>query len=188
MRRGLQRIDGELRLLHTKTARSRRTIPLPAMAVDVLRRHRELHLAELQAIGKDWPDLSYVFNTPAQTPIDPRNCTRIVQAECEKAGLRKVRLHDFRHGCVSVLLSLGVPPRTAMEIVWHSTLEMTMTVYGHVTLDDKREAMNRLGGLLEEGRRDAVTVNRCCQRCCGGPGERPEPRPWERERGSDLHR
>ncbi len=35
-----------------------------------------------------------------------------------------------------------------MEIVGHSTLEMTMTVYGHVSLDDKTEAMRRLGSLL----------------------------------------
>jgi hypothetical protein len=28
---------------------------------------------------------------------------------------------------------------------------MTMTVYGHVTLDDKRDAMRRLGDLLDDG-------------------------------------
>lgn len=91
-----------------------------------------------------------MFTSAVGTPIDPRNCTRIVQAACVDAGLRKVRLHDFRHGCVSVLLALGVLPRTAMEIVGHSTIEMTMNVYGHVTLDDKRDALDRLGDLFEE--------------------------------------
>ena len=43
------------------------------------------------------------------------------------------------------------PPRTVMEIAGHSAPEMTMNVYGHVTLDDKREAP-LLGGLFEEGR------------------------------------
>jgi integrase len=75
----------------------------------------------------------------------------MVQKQCQVAGLPVVRLHDFRHGRVPVLLSLGVPPRTTMEIVGHTTLEMTMTVYGHVTLDDKLEAMRRLGDLLDEG-------------------------------------
>ncbi|WP_112736781.1 tyrosine-type recombinase/integrase [Micromonospora noduli] len=60
-------------------------------------------------------------------------------------------MHDLRHGCVSVLLALGVPPRTVMDIVGHSTLEMTMTVYGHVSLDDKRAALDQLGGLLDDG-------------------------------------
>ena len=60
-----------------------------------------------------------------------------------------MRLHDFRHGCVSVLLALVVPPRTTMEIVGHTTLEITMNVYGHVTLDDKREALDKLGDLFD---------------------------------------
>ena len=68
----------------------------------------------------------------------------------EKAGVRPVRLHDFRHGSVSVLLALGVPPRTVMEIAEHSALEMTMNVYAHVTLDDKREALDKLGALFGE--------------------------------------
>jgi integrase len=150
IRRGLQRVDGNLRLLPTKTERSKRPVPLPAMVSRALREHRIRQDAERESLGHNWPDLGYVFTTPIGTPIDPRNCTRLVQKQCEVAGLRKVRLHDFRHGCVSVLLSLGVPPRVVMEIVGHTTLEMTMTVYGHVSLDDKRKAMRQLGELLDE--------------------------------------
>lgn len=50
----------------------------------------------------------------------------------------------------SVLLALGVPPRTTMEIVGHSTIEMTMNVYGHVSLDEKRAALDLVGDLFEE--------------------------------------
>lgn len=39
-----------------------------------------------------------------------------------------------------------------MDIVGHTTMEMTMNVYGHVTLQDKRAALERLGGLIEEGK------------------------------------
>ena len=74
----------------------------------------------------------------------------MVQEACKTAGVRVVRLHDFRHGCVSVLLELGIPPRTVMEIVGHSALEMTMNVYGHVNLNAKREAMDQVGKLFEE--------------------------------------
>ena len=37
-----------------------------------------------------------------------------------------------------------------MDIAGHSTIEMTMNVYGHVTLDEKREALDKLGTLFEE--------------------------------------
>ena len=72
------------------------------------------------------------------------NCTQMVQEACRRAGVRVVRMHDFRHGCVSVLLGLGVPPRTVDGDRRPLALEMTMNVYGHVTLDDKRDALDRL--------------------------------------------
>lgn len=151
VKRGLHRMDGRLQVMPTKTARSRRTIPLPRVVLDRLRAHRDAQSLERESLGSRWPDSGYVFTTPVGTPIDPRNCTRMVQQACQTAGVRVVRMHDFRHGCVSVLLGLGVPPRTVMEIAGHSALEMTMNVYAHVTLDDKRNALDKLGDLFEEG-------------------------------------
>ena len=37
-----------------------------------------------------------------------------------------------------------------MEIAGLSALETTMNVYAHVTLDDKREALEKLGDLFQE--------------------------------------
>jgi integrase len=150
VRHGLHRVDGALRSLPTKTARSRRTIPLPDAVVAALRRHRVRQGEERLLLGARWPDLGFVFTTPVGTAIDPRNCTRVVQQACLDVGVRVVRLHDFRHGCVSVLLGLGVPPRTTMSIVGHATLEVTMNVYGHVSLEDMRGAMDRLGELVSQ--------------------------------------
>lgn len=150
IRRGLHRVDGSLRVMPTKTARSQRTIPLPAPVLSALRSHLSDQEQERQHLGAKWPDSGFVFTTPIGTPIDPDNCSKAVRAACKQAGIRIVRMHDFRHGCVSVLLGLGVPPRTVMEIAGHSGLEMTMNVYAHVTLDDKREALDMLGNLFEE--------------------------------------
>ncbi len=151
VRRGLHRIDGKLRVMETKTARSRRTIPLPGPVLSSLQAHRSAQEQERLALAERWPDLGFVFTTSIGTPIDPDNCSKVVRAAMKTAGVRVVRMHDFRHGCVSVLLGLGVPPRTVMEIAGHSALEMTMNVYAHVTLDDKRAALDRLGELFEDG-------------------------------------
>jgi integrase len=40
--------------------------------------------------------------------------------------------------------ALGIHPRVVMEIVGHSAMEMTMNVYGHVQLDTRRAALDRL--------------------------------------------
>jgi integrase len=149
--RGLHRIDGRLMLMDTKTARSRRTIPLPEPVRLVLADHRRRQEQERVELAERWPTSGHVFTTAIGTPLDPDNCSKAVKAALERSGVRAVRMHDFRHGCVSVLLGLGVPPRTVMEIAGHSALEMTMNVYAHVTLDDKRAALEKLGRLLEEG-------------------------------------
>ena len=112
--------------------------------------HRERQQAERRDLATAWPDSGFVFTTPIGTPIDPDNCSKIVKQAVRTAGLREVRMHDFRHGVVSALLGMGVPPRTVMEIAGHTGLEMTMNVYAHVTLDDKREALDHLEGMLGE--------------------------------------
>ncbi|MFD2348220.1 tyrosine-type recombinase/integrase [Nonomuraea ferruginea] len=55
----------------------------------------------------------------------------------------------MRHTCVSLLLDLGVPPHIVPEIVGHSDIEVTMTIYAHASLDEKRKARRRLGDSLQ---------------------------------------
>lgn len=43
----------------------------------------------------------------------------------------------------------GVHPRTVMEIVGHSAIEMTMNVYGHVNLETQRRALDELDRVLQ---------------------------------------
>ena len=146
--RGLQRVNGSLRELPPKTRRSRRTIPLPLLCVQVLREHRERQAKERVDARRGWADTPYVFTSTVGTPLEPRTLTRTFHALCTRHGLRRVRLHDLRHSCVSLLLALGVHPRIVMEIVGHSAIEMTMNVYGHVTLDNQRAALDLLNGQL----------------------------------------
>lgn len=148
--RGLQRVEGELRELPTKTRRSTRTIPLLPMVVRALRDHRDRQVKERADAGRlRWQDTDYVFTSTVGTPLEPRNVSRAFAELCEKHGFRRVRLHDMRHTCVTLLLSLGVHPRVVMEIVGHEAIEMTMNVYGHVSLDTQRQALGLLDARLD---------------------------------------
>jgi integrase len=46
------------------------------------------------------------------------------------------------------LLDLRTPPHVVREIVGHSDIEVTMTIYAHVSLDEKRKALRKLGEAL----------------------------------------
>ncbi len=46
---------------------------------------------------------------------------------------------------MTLLLGLGTPPHVVREIVGHSAIEVTMTIYAHVSLDEKRKALGSWG-------------------------------------------
>jgi integrase len=153
--RGLQRTGGALQELPTKTRRSRRTVPLSQVVLQALREHRDRQDKE-RANTRHWQNTPYVFTSRIGTPLEPRTLTRTFHALCERHGLRRVRLHDLRHTCVSLLLALGVSPRIVMEIVGHSAIEMTMNVYAHVSLDNQRAALDLLNAQLVDDDEDGA--------------------------------
>ncbi len=140
----VQRVDGKLRELPTKTRRSNRTVPLPSRAWYALAEHHRQAQEQFGQPGQPWCPTGYVFGTRNGTPLEPRNLTRRWTEICAQHGIRIVPMHTLRHTCVSLLLALGVHPRTVMEIVGHSAIEMTMNVYGHVNLDTQRQALAHL--------------------------------------------
>ena len=80
--------------------------------------------------------------------MEPDNLRRSWGEIRERAGLGATRFHDLRHTCVTLLLDLGTPPHVVREIVGHSAIEVTMTIYAHVSLDEKRKALRKLGKAL----------------------------------------
>ncbi|GEL18623.1 tyrosine-type recombinase/integrase [Pseudonocardia asaccharolytica] len=149
--RSVQRVDGRLRELPTKTRRSNRTVHLPPRCLYALaEHHRRLQELHGSGPGRPWPPTGYVFGTRWGTPLEPRNLTRMFGRLCDEHGIRRVPLHGLRHTCVSLLLALGIHPRVVMEIVGHSAIEMTMNVYGHVNLETQRAALDHLDEQLSD--------------------------------------
>jgi integrase len=148
VRHALQRDrDGRLALAPTKTARSQRTVAMPPPVGDALRRWRERQ-AQARANAGDWHDTDFVLTTAVGTPIHPRNDYRAFRRLIEKAGLRRVRLHDLRHTTASLLLAQGVSARVAMEMLGHSQISVSMNTYTHVAPVLNRDAADRIGELL----------------------------------------
>ncbi|WP_030806019.1 tyrosine-type recombinase/integrase [Streptomyces sp. NRRL S-337] len=152
VRTQLQRVQKELYTDSTKNRRSR-TIPLPLMCIAPLRWQRLRQEAQRRAAGDDWSsEGDYVFTTRTGRPIEPRNLSRSFERIGQAAGLPRIRLHDARHGCASLLFAAGVQPRVVMEILGHSQIAVTMNVYTHVSEDSRREAVGHMDRLLRRRR------------------------------------
>jgi integrase len=85
-----------------------------------------------------------VFTSATGTPIEPDNLRRSWYPLRAAAGLGTMRLHDLRHSCVTLLLALKTPPHIVRDIVGHADIDVTMTIYAHVSLEEKRAALERL--------------------------------------------
>jgi integrase len=145
VRQHLVRAGGELRIQAPKTRRSRRTLSLPPQVQAALRRQRAVQAADRLAAGSSWADNGPVFTTSLGTPIEPSNLTRHFYGVRDRAGLPKVRLHDLRHTCLTLLLNLGTRPHIAQAIAGRSHVDVTMMIYVHSGITEQTEALRRLG-------------------------------------------
>ncbi|WP_049796023.1 site-specific integrase [Frankia sp. EAN1pec] len=152
VRHTLLRVGGELRLCPPKTEDSERTLPLLGLVADALAEHRKLQDAERDAAGDAWVQTGHVFTTKIGTPIEPDNLRRFWMPLRRAVGLDGVVFHGLRHTCVTLLLDLGVPPHIVRDIAGHSAIEVTMTIYAHASMGEKRRALGKLDGHLTEPR------------------------------------
>jgi integrase len=145
--KSLHRVTGKGQVLaETKTRRSRRTIALPVMAAEALRSWRKQQTDQRRAAGMDWHDGDFVFTASSGRPFDQRNVGRMFRRVLRAAGLPRMRFHDLRHSCASLLLVQGISPRVVMETLGHSRISVTMDTYTHVMpalLRDAADAMDR---------------------------------------------
>lgn len=77
-----------------------------------------------------------------------RLANRRFTARCAAAGVRRLRVHDARKTCATLLVDLDVHPRIIMRILRHADLAVTMEIYAKASSASTREALRRLGEAL----------------------------------------
>lgn len=148
--RTAERIRGQgVVFTEPKTAKSRRMIPLPASAVDLLKQHRKQQLEERLHAGEFYEDHGLVFARPNGAPWNPDHVTQHFAVVLNRAGLPHIRLHDLRHTHATWLLQEGIHPKVVSERLGHSTTTLTMDVYSHVLPTMQAEAARTLDRVFD---------------------------------------
>ncbi len=144
----IARVDRALRITEPKTARSRRTVPIPAAVVAMLRRHRTEQKAERLRAGNQWTDSGLVFTTEFGGPVDPRNLLRVIETAAQTVGVEGVGVHTLRHSAAVDWLEAGVHIKAVADLLGHSSIAITGDVYGHTSDDTARAAVDGRAGRL----------------------------------------
>lgn len=142
----LSEVNGKLTLAEPKTAKGRRRVELPGIAVDALLSHRKAMLAEGSLGG------GYVFCNQSGGPLRRSHFhSQQFKPLLKSAGLPSIRFHDLRHTAATLLLGEGVHPKVVQERLGHSQISVTLDTYSHVLPTMQRDAANRLETMFRAG-------------------------------------
>ena len=135
-----------------KTAKSRRSIPLPASIVRSLTSHKARQGEQRLKAGKKYENHDLVFATRKGAPLMRRNIVRChFRPILEKAGLpASIRLYDLRHTCATLLLAANEHPKVVSERLGHSNITLTLDTYSHVLPSMQQGASEKLERMLFE--------------------------------------
>lgn len=145
-------IDGKSVLIEkdrTKTKSSYRTLPLVPPFEELLYRLRASQAANRKLCGSAYCKqyLEYIYVNEIGEIVKPGYITQHFPFVLEKNGLRRIRFHDLRHSCASLLYANGVSLKEIQEWLGHSNISTTANIYTHLDYNSKIASANAILGI-----------------------------------------
>ena len=123
----------------TKTKSSRRTLPLVPFVKERLlslqKEQKENRRLCGRCYNREYED--YICVNEIGDLIKPEYISSTFAAFLEEHGMRRIRFHDLRHSCASLMLSSGVPMKQIQEWLGHSDFSTTANIYAHLEYSSK---------------------------------------------------
>jgi len=140
-------VDGQVEDSEPKSEASKRTLPLTPELIKVLKRAKRRLAAEQLAAGAAYVDTGFLVCNEIGEPLHPDTVSAYWDQLTAAAGVRRIRLHDARHTCGTLMHLQGVP--TAVIAAWlgHADAGFTMRTYVHSQDDALSEAAQILGSV-----------------------------------------
>lgn len=126
--------DNKKILNSPKTTSSNRQVKLDLVTLQHLLKYKEKQKKKIH-FKNDW----FIFGdlkSLSTTTIDRKK-----NYYCEKTHTKKIRIHDFRHSHVSLLISNGVPITVIQKRLGHSNSSITLKIYAHMLKQDEDKAI-----------------------------------------------
>lgn len=125
----LMRIKSKDMIGPPKTDKGNRVVDLPEFLVN-----------ELQ----DYIQTLYTKEkTDRLFPVSAAYLRKRLACGADDAGVKRIRLHDFRHSHISMLIGMGVPVTAIADRVGHSSINITFN-YAHMFPSQKEDVVNKL--------------------------------------------
>ena len=148
----VRRADWDQHLGTPKNGKVRR-IDLSERLLEVLTDHRRKLAADALAQGKPISEWVYpkqwYYPTKREERLRDDNMRKLLSACLKKAGVRNIKFHSLRHSFCSWMIQNGENLAYVKDQAGHSSIKVTVDIYGHLIPGKNRGAMDRLGKILE---------------------------------------
>lgn len=142
-------VDGRMEEKDAKSAAGKRGLPLPAPALAALKVFKKVQAAEKLKAGEAYRSTGYVLVDELGAPVRTDWYRRRAHDLMDKAGVRRVRLYDARHACLTYLAGAGVPDVVLAAWAGHADGgTLAKRVYVRPDMSHLRVAADHLADLL----------------------------------------
>jgi integrase len=149
-------LDGKVILAESDTTKSKssnRTLPLVPMFSSLLLSMKEEQRKNKELCGNCYDDTysEYIYVDKLGKRVDPNYISHRFPPFLEKHGFVRMRFHDLRHSCASLLFSYGVQLKQIQEWLGHGDIKLTADTYGHLEFQSKLESAAAMEWVNEIG-------------------------------------
>ncbi|MBR3046561.1 MAG: site-specific integrase [Oscillospiraceae bacterium] len=133
-----------------KTEASVRTLPLIPHIERMLieQQQKEEMYSKLLKSDFDRTHEGFVCRDPYGKLITPNFVTDHFKNMIKKHGLRRLRFHDLRHSCASLLLANGESMKAIQDWLGHSTFNVTANFYSHLDYTSRISSAETIARVL----------------------------------------
>ncbi|MBW2599417.1 MAG: site-specific integrase, partial [Deltaproteobacteria bacterium] len=107
VKRTVHAVKGGLKFGPPKTKKSRRTISMPPVVVEALKKHRKEQKEEKLRLGPVYQEQGLVFPAEGGTPFHLDNIRRYFKPLLKRAGLPDIRFYDLRYPNLNKILTIN---------------------------------------------------------------------------------
>ena len=132
----------------TKNATSRRSIKVPADAMQALRAFRAWQRRQALQLGDQWQASGRVFTAWNGAPIHPDTVTGWFARFIKENDLPDISLHSLRHTNATLLIAAGTNLQTVAARLGHASVTTTSKIYAHAIQSADAAAADTLQDLL----------------------------------------